>query len=306
MLSTRNLTTAAFLCLATVAFGFSAEPHKGWHTTFENAEFEARTLGKPLLVHFHADWCGPCRVMESAVLSTQRVQAKLGTDVVAVKVNSDHRKDLVARFGITLLPSDVFVSPVDGKPLNTKSGKSELNEYVAQLTKYAALFPGKHAKAVQNLQDDVMLAGGKASIRDTKQTRSDEAAIASGDAVALDGYSPIAITAERKWVKGSRTFTATWRGETFHLATADELVHFLAEPERYAPGLAGCDPTVLAVYDREVPGDIRYGAYYQDRLYLHYSNKNRNLFIKNPMRYLKEVETVNVAALDEADEVVVR
>ena len=80
----------------------------GWSTvSFEQAQRLAADRGVTLLVHFYADWCGPCQRMERDVFSRQDVSAALGAGIVSVKVNSDRRKDLTGRYGVRSLPSDV-------------------------------------------------------------------------------------------------------------------------------------------------------------------------------------------------------
>lgn len=112
----------------------------GWMTNFDEAEAAAKKAGVPLVVHFWAPWCGPCRNMEAEVLSSQNVQAMLGKGIIGVKVNSDENKNLVSRFGVTALPTDVFVSP-DGKVLTRSVGSPGLQGYLAKLGQYRATQP---------------------------------------------------------------------------------------------------------------------------------------------------------------------
>ncbi|MFN8707337.1 MAG: thioredoxin domain-containing protein [Planctomyces sp.] len=107
----------------------------GWMTNFNEAEAVAKKAGVPLVVHFWAPWCGPCRNMETEVLSSQNVRALLGNGIIGVKVNSDENRSLVSRFGITALPADVFVSP-DGKVLSRSVGSPGLQGYLARLGQF--------------------------------------------------------------------------------------------------------------------------------------------------------------------------
>ncbi len=109
-------------------------------TNFEEAEAAAKKAGVPLVVHFWAPWCGPCRNMEAEVLASQNVQGMLGKGIIGVKVNSDENKSLVSRFGVTALPTDVFVSP-DGKVLSRSVGSPGLQGYLAKLGQYRAAQP---------------------------------------------------------------------------------------------------------------------------------------------------------------------
>jgi thiol-disulfide isomerase/thioredoxin/YHS domain-containing protein len=118
----------------------SDDLEKGWMADFQTAEAAAKKAGVPMVVHFWAPWCGPCRNMEAEVLTSHEVQAMLGNGIVGVKVNSDEHRDLVSRFGVTALPTDVFVSP-EGKVLSRSVGSPGRQGYLAKLTQYRAANP---------------------------------------------------------------------------------------------------------------------------------------------------------------------
>ena len=67
---------------------------------------------KPAIVDFYADWCGPCRML-SPIL--QRLAAKYNDRIVIYKVNTDKEPNLAAAFGITSLPTLLFI-PMNESP----------------------------------------------------------------------------------------------------------------------------------------------------------------------------------------------
>jgi thioredoxin len=60
---------------------------------------------RPVLVKFGAEWCGPCRRMESEL---DQLQAELGEDLLVVRVDVDERRDLADHFGIGGIPDAIL------------------------------------------------------------------------------------------------------------------------------------------------------------------------------------------------------
>lgn len=249
---------------------------RGWHSDFAAAQTEAERLGKPLLLHFYADWCGPCRSMEQGVLNTSQVVAELGSSVVGVKINSDHHPDLTSRFGVVGLPTDVFVSP-EGSVVTRTSGSSAVSSYVASMTRIGARYAG-------NEVDE--------SAEEVKRVSEEE--IQDADSPLLNGYCPVAITDNRLWEKGSPEFAVMYKGQVYHLTDEDQLHLFETDPERFAPAMLGYDAVELSNGSQQVSGDIRFGAFYRGRLYLLSSEENRRRFIENPAWYAQEVYVLQV------------
>ncbi|MEI8231172.1 MAG: thioredoxin [Actinomycetes bacterium] len=86
------------------------------------ASFQADVLssGKPVLVDFWAEWCGPCR-MVSPILD--EISAEHGEKLTIVKVNVDEEPALAQQYGITSIPAlqlfqngEVVKSIVGAKP----------------------------------------------------------------------------------------------------------------------------------------------------------------------------------------------
>ena len=71
----------------------------------------------PVLIDFWANWCGPCRMMSSAVAElADEYQGK----AIIGKVNVDEEPELAASFSVTSIP--MFVVVKDGKIADTKIG----------------------------------------------------------------------------------------------------------------------------------------------------------------------------------------
>jgi YHS domain-containing protein/thioredoxin-related protein len=278
------LTVGLFIVLlATTSRVVGAEP-SFWRQDFKTALTEAEEKRLPLLVHFYADWCMPCQRMEREVFPTPAVREVLGNRFVAVKVNSDHRQDLVRRYGVETLPSDVVVDSLSGRVIAVYSGFQDRVGYLANASQAEARFISAHAselvvtKSVVNT-DTAQPAVGVMSNK-----------IELGEAqpvVGLDGFSPVALVKKRQWNRGSPRLAWDYKDVTYHFSNRDELVEFRNNPEAYAPRLLGCDPVILWEQDKAVAGDIRFGAFFDDELFLFKSDDRRKQFKANPEKFIR-------------------
>lgn len=274
----RRVASALVFCvgLFPVIAANAAEKKTAWHTDFEAAKAESEKLQLPLLVHFYAEWCGPCRQMETGVLNSSDVVAACGEKCIAVKIDSDARGDLAAKFGVAALPTDVFVAP-EGTVLSKNVGQATRETYVARIEEAGR----KYAK-------DVNLA----SRGETGEVGVLLPELASQGGIGLDGYSPVSLTTEKVWRQGTPEFPWRYAGVIYFMASADELARFKAAPEKYAPALSGFDPKILSSEGAAVQGKIAYGSFFEGRLHLHASEESRTAFIQSPEKFPvpKEIE----------------
>lgn len=61
------------------------------------------------LIDFHAEWCGPCKVMNPIINSLMEEYNKDGSDVEIKKSDVDEETDLAADYGIRSIPTLVFL-----------------------------------------------------------------------------------------------------------------------------------------------------------------------------------------------------
>lgn len=85
---------------------------KVWN--YQQSPNEWKYLGnKPAIIDFYADWCGPCRIA-SPIL--EQIGADYAGKIVVYKVNTDQERELAQVFGISGIPSFLYI-PASGKPV---------------------------------------------------------------------------------------------------------------------------------------------------------------------------------------------
>ena len=293
----RLAATTRLALFAAVTAGFMgnvARAAEGWRSDFDAARQEAARAGKPLLVHFGATWCGPCRQMETTVFTQPQVAQILNHDIVAVKIDVDQHQALSSRFGIEVLPCDIFLEPGGDRIVESK-GYRNPQEYLEML---------QRAK-LRNIELAKMRKQrGEAQVATAQpQTAGDsniQNAAATSTAPMLDGYCPVTLWKNRKWVKGSSELAREFRGQVYHFSTAEAMDEFQQDPRRYTPRFLGCDAVTVWESDRAVRGSTRFAAFYDDELYLFSNADNRDTFKQTPDRYIRtrivlqpdEIETV--------------
>ncbi len=67
---------------------------------------------KPAIVDFYADWCRPCK-MVAPILDD--IAKEYGSKLVIYKVNTEQARKVAAAFGITSIPSLLFI-PMNEPP----------------------------------------------------------------------------------------------------------------------------------------------------------------------------------------------
>ncbi len=75
----------------------------------DSASFQSDVLqaGKPVVVDFWAEWCGPCKMIAPSLEEISEENDK----VDIVKVNIDENPDLAAQFGVRSIPTLMLFNP---------------------------------------------------------------------------------------------------------------------------------------------------------------------------------------------------
>jgi thioredoxin 1 len=94
-----------------------------------NARFnQILNTEKPVLIDFHATWCGPCKML-SAVL--KQVKDSLGERVSIIKIDVDKNQELAATYQVRGVPTMMLFQ--NGKQLWRESGVLSKEEIIQKI-----------------------------------------------------------------------------------------------------------------------------------------------------------------------------
>ncbi len=96
--------------------------------TDDSFENDVLKSGRPVLVDFWAEWCGPCKQIGPAL---EEIAAEMGERVIVAKLNIDDNPMTPGRYGVRGIPTMMVFK--DGKVAATKVGampKSKIVEWL--------------------------------------------------------------------------------------------------------------------------------------------------------------------------------
>ena len=82
-----------------------------WYEWGEEAFAEAAVENKPILLSISGAWCHWCHVMDDTTYSDAKVIAKIEESFVPVRVDTDLRPDINARYNLGGWPTTAFLTP---------------------------------------------------------------------------------------------------------------------------------------------------------------------------------------------------
>jgi thiol-disulfide isomerase/thioredoxin len=98
-------------------------------TSYEAAMAESKRTGKPLMIDFSADWCGPCQRLRSDVFDEHALAQEIQNVVIPVSIvdrvrergfNSEGTESLQQQYNANAFPTLVVVSARTGLMMRTQ------------------------------------------------------------------------------------------------------------------------------------------------------------------------------------------
>ncbi len=108
-------------------------------------------------------------------------------------------------------------------------------------------------------------------------------------ALGLDGYCPVTLAEQEKWVKGDPKWGARHRGRLYLFVGPEQQQRFLENFNKYAPALSGYDPVQYSDHGLLVDGKRAHGVFYRGQIYLFADEAALQQFWAGPERYASAV-----------------
>lgn len=104
-----------------------------------NATFDETLSGTdlPVLVDFHAEWCGPCKMMGPVI---EQIAGEQTGQAIVAKVDIDQAPEIARRFGITSIPT--LIAFAKGEAVATVRGVQGKPALLAMIAKAQAAVAG--------------------------------------------------------------------------------------------------------------------------------------------------------------------
>ena len=122
-------------------------------------------------------------------------------------------------------------------------------------------------------------SGNKNSGMAAKQAMAQQAEL------GLEGYCAVCVVEHGKWVKGKAEHSVTFDGVTYYFPSEEVKGMFQQKPAAYVPALGGDCTVCYAMAGKRMPGNIRFAAVSNKRLFLFPSDKERQAFWKSAEKY---------------------
>ena len=102
-----------------------------WGEDLQAALEKAKDTHQPVLLKFHAVWCGPCQMMEREVFSRKDVAGALAR-WITVSIDGDKQPAAVSNYRIEAYPTFIALDG-DGKEVFRHEGTMSADEFIRRI-----------------------------------------------------------------------------------------------------------------------------------------------------------------------------
>lgn len=102
-----------------------------WFYDLDEAKLVASRTKKKIFIDFMASWCGPCKMMDKTVFTTDEFK-ELGKKMVFCKVDIDLNPALAEQYGVEAIPN-MFVIRPDGSVIGSVLGYVPADQFIPKI-----------------------------------------------------------------------------------------------------------------------------------------------------------------------------
>jgi YHS domain-containing protein len=104
--------------------------------------------------------------------------------------------------------------------------------------------------------------------------------------MGLEGYCPVTLVNDMKWVIGSPDHSVTFEGCAYFFADMQRMQEFQQSPHKYTPTISGHDPVLWFEKGERVVGRRNHGVYHRGKIVLFASEESLRRYSDDPRRYV--------------------
>lgn len=91
---------------------------------------EVLNSGKPVVIDFWAEWCGPCRMVGPII---DELATEYADKVIIGKVDTESNDDITSKYGIRNIPTILFIK--NGEVVDKQVGATQKSVLVEKINK---------------------------------------------------------------------------------------------------------------------------------------------------------------------------
>jgi thiol-disulfide isomerase/thioredoxin len=281
-----------------------------WLTDPPAALQQSRSSGRPVLMRFSAEWCGPCRKMERTTFADPGTAASINRSFVPLVIDADENEALAKKLNIRGLPTLVIVTP-DMKILKKIKGfqtskrlMPELHNVLAQYQRASGVpalpVAQQRTAPLPHEPNPFMVDGGGPEVHLPVPPRASAASVVVGKDInrrqrmqagpSFEGHCLTSVVEERKLIKGTPEFESTYRGQSLYFRDDDQRDLFFETPEKYWPALDGQCLLSILESGETVQGKLQYAAVFRDQIWLMSDQEKMKQFIGSPADFVDQLQ----------------
>jgi protein disulfide-isomerase len=108
-----------------------------WMSDVGQAQQIAQQQQRPVLLHFYADWCGPCVRLDREVYPRPDIAAAISSNFIPVKIDVQRSPQIARHYGVQSFPTDIVLDPA-GRVLHRANTPADAGKYLQILNGLSA------------------------------------------------------------------------------------------------------------------------------------------------------------------------